>query len=102
MEEGDSAGGKPCMFQALLKHYRGEEFQSDVYSQERDSSPGLRNSIDAELSRVSELYRAAGRAVNQRKAKKRPRRRGRLWGEYASPREWGLPPLRFEIFSLEC
>lgn len=72
MEDGDSAGGKPCMFQALLKHYRGEEFQSDVYSQERDSSPGLRNSIDAELSRVSELYRAAGRAVNQRKAKKRP------------------------------
>lgn len=61
------------MFQALLKRYREEEFQSDVYSQERDSSPGLRNSIDAELSCASELYRTAGRAVNQRKAKRRPR-----------------------------
>lgn len=61
------------MFQALLKHHREEEFQRDVYSRERDSSPGLRNSIDAELSCASEFYRTAERAVNQRKAKKRPR-----------------------------
>ena len=32
--------------------------------------------MDAELPCVSELYRAAGRAVNQRKAKKRPQGAG--------------------------
>lgn len=84
--------GRPCTFQALLKHYGWEECQSDVYSQERYSFPGLGNSLDAKLSCVSKPWRTAGRAINPKEGREKAQGIDCGWINLFQQRWMGLPP----------
>lgn len=88
------------MFQALLKHYRGEEFQSDVIAKKEILPLVLGIPLMLNCHRP-ELYRAAGEGCKSKEGKEKAPEEGRLWGEYVSPREWGLLyfALRFSAWS---